>query len=84
MFLVGTHENRYKLSLTTKRSNSLNFNNQSYFKKKKERKTYKPKAKGVENKLSNKTKPLEQVSYHLNTKNQQHPDQIHIVSRNRQ
>lgn len=28
-------KNLYKLSLTTERSNSLNFNNQSYFKKKK-------------------------------------------------
>lgn len=51
------------------------------------RKNYKPKAKGVENKLSNKTKQnktklLEQACYHFNP-NKQHPDHIHIVSRNK-
>lgn len=70
LFLVCSHEKLiYKLSLTTKRSNSLNVNNQSYLKKKKrKRKTINQKQKSLENKLSNKIKLLEQECYHLNPK----------------
>lgn len=48
LFLVCSHEKLiYKLSLTTKRSNSLNVNNQSYLKKKKGKEKLSTKSKKV-------------------------------------